>query len=96
MGFAKNRKMVISVVTVALAAAALAGCAQNAVTEEPADESTVGQATVNYQSEGRYKDNVAAFPDGIDADLGTKNAEINAPFSYVDRNGFTVQPVRST
>ena len=32
MGFAKNRKMVISVVTVALAAAALAGCAQNAVT----------------------------------------------------------------
>ena len=35
MGFAKNRKMVISVVTVALAAAALAGCAQNAVTEEP-------------------------------------------------------------
>ena len=95
MGFAKNRKMVISVVTVALAAAALAGCAQNAVTEEPADESTVGQATVNYQSEGRYKDNVAAFPDGIDADLGTKNAEINAPFSYVDRNGFTVQPVPS-
>ena len=39
MGFAKNRKMVISVVTVALAAAALAGCAQNAVTEEPARRS---------------------------------------------------------
>lgn len=96
MRFTRNRKMVVSAVTVALAAAALAGCAQNASTGETTEEAgAVGQATVQYQSEGRYKDNVAEFPAGIDADLGTKNAELNAPFSYVDRNGFTVQPVPS-
>lgn len=92
-GFIANRKVQLSAVAIAIAVFAMAGCAQSATVNEGSEEPATGTATVNYTAEGRYKDNVAELPSGIDPDLDAKNAELNAPSSYVDRNGFTVQPV---
>ena len=78
-GFIANRKVQLSAVAIAIAVFAMAGCAQSATVNEGSEEPTTGTATVNYTAEGRYKDNVAELPSGIDPDLDAKNAELNAP-----------------
>ena len=93
-GFRWNRKALISMVTVTIAATTLAACsAQSETPSEDQDES--GIVTVEYTSEGRYKDNVSTLPQAKNHNLDNENAELNAPYRFIDKNGFTVQPVPS-
>ncbi|MEG0503780.1 MAG: molybdopterin-dependent oxidoreductase [Raoultibacter sp.] len=91
--FVTNRKVQLSTIALTIAIFAMAGCAQSATVEGDSGNTGDGTTSVNYAPEGRYKDGVAGFPATIDPNLDEKNAEKNAPRSYVDRNGFTVQPV---
>lgn len=88
-----NRKVQLSTMAIAIAVFAMVGCSQATTVTEETESAATGTATVKYDAEGRYIDSIAEFPAGIDPDLDGKNAELNAPYSYVDRNGFTVQPV---
>lgn len=89
-----NRKLAISTAAVSLAALALVGCVGVASSDSNSN-ATEGVANVNYNLEGSYRDGVADLVSGINVNLDEENAEKNAPKSYVDRNGFTVQPVPS-
>lgn len=90
---AKARRWIIVLVAVGVVTAAvLAGCSttQQNQDSDSNDDSTV--ATVDYYPDGRYKDDVADLPSAVNNDLNAETAEKNAPKTYVDRNGFTVQP----
>ena len=80
-GFRWNRKALISMVTVTIAATTLAACsAQSETPSEDQDES--GIVTVEYTSEGRYKDNVSTLPQAKNHNLDNENAELNAPYRF--------------
>lgn len=82
----------------ALSAGVMVGCSQVTSSDEGAVDAQKAMektATVNYEADGRYLDSLAGFADAVNENLDAENAEENAPKSYVDRNGFTVQPVPS-
>ncbi len=70
--------------------------------EEALDFSSDGSYTdqlasaSGFPTEGRFVDGITALPDFYqNAEANAANAEANQPRRYVDRNGFTVQPVPS-
>ena len=96
-GTLKSKKFSIATLVVVIGILALVGCSQQAQSEGDSQGGGLldSVATVDYTSDGNYKNNLAEFADSINGNLDSENAELNAPTSYVDRNGFTVQPVPS-
>ena len=73
-----------------------------AIGEEPADEAAPAasstyidmMANSGFPTEGRFVDGVTALPGFYqNSEENAANAAANQPRRYVDRNGFTVQPV---
>ena len=88
----RNRKLQLTTVAMAISVVSLVGCAGTQASTDTNEASGSGAKTVDFQASGRYKDSVADLPGGINANLDKENAVTNAPQSYVDQNGFTVQP----
>lgn len=91
--FCASRKTLLLGATLALTAVVVVGCASgHSEDAEGGADTGAGVATVAYMAEGNYKNDLEKLPGAINNDLDAENAVKNAPKTYVNRDGFTVQP----